>query len=81
MNFLIFLDSSNSKESARSAGDLDSIPGLGKFPGEGRGNPLQHSCLENPVDRGTWWAAVHGITESDMTELLTLSLSFMNSLG
>ena len=40
------------EESACNAGDPDSIPGLGRFPGEGNGNPLQHSCLENPMDRG-----------------------------
>ena len=62
-----FLHSSVSKESARNAGDLGSIPGLGRFPGEGNGNPLQYSCLENPMDRGAWWATVHGVTESDTT--------------
>ena len=40
------------------------IPGLGRSPGEGRGNPLQYSCLENPMDRGAWWATVHGVTKS-----------------
>ena len=44
--------------------DLGSIPGLGRSPGEGNGNPLQYSCLGNPMDRGAWWAAVHGITKS-----------------
>ena len=44
------------------------IPGLGRPPGEGNGNPLQSSCLENPVDRGAWRATVHGVTESDTTE-------------
>ena len=48
--------------------DLGSIPGLGRSPGRGQGNPLQYSCLENPMDRGAWWARVHGVTESDMTE-------------
>ena len=44
--------------------DMGSIPGLGRFPEEGHGNPLQHSCLENPVDRGAWRAVVHGVTKS-----------------
>jgi len=49
------------------------IPGLGRFPREGNGNPFQYSCLENPMDRGTWWATVHGVAkESDKTEWLTL---------
>ena len=51
-----------SKESACNAGDVDSIPGLGRSPGEGKGNPLQYSCLRNPMDRGAWWATVHGVT-------------------
>ena len=51
-----------------NAGDMGSIPGLGRFPGEGNGNPLQYSCLGNPMDRGAWWATVHGVTkESDTT--------------
>ena len=41
-----------------------SIPGLGRSPGEGNGNPLQYSCLENPMDRGAWWATVHGVAKS-----------------
>ena len=49
------------KESACTAGDPDSIPGLGRFPGEGNSNPLQYSCLENPMDRGAWQATVYGI--------------------
>ena len=47
--------------SACNAGDLGSIPGLGRSPGEGNGNPLQYSCLENPIDRGIWQATVHGV--------------------
>ena len=58
---LAFPRSSGSKESACNAGDLGSIPGSGKSPGEGNGNPLQYSCLENPMDRGAWWATVHGV--------------------
>ena len=51
------------KESTCDAGDLGSIPGLGRSPGEGNGAPLQYSCLENPMDGGTWKAAVHGVAE------------------
>ena len=54
--------------------DLGSIPGMGRSPGEGDGNPLQFSCLRNPMDRGACWATVHGVAELDMTEWLTLSL-------
>ena len=59
--YQIFPCSSVGKESACNAGDLGSIPGLGRSPGEGNGNPLQYSCLENPMDRGAWWATVHGV--------------------
>ena len=48
------------KASACNVGDLGSIPGSGRYPGEGNSNPLQYSCLENPMDRGAWWATVHG---------------------
>ena len=57
----------NSKEStcnAGAAGDAGSIPGLGRSPGEGIGYPLQYSCLENSMDRGTWRATVHGVSKS-----------------
>ena len=59
------------KNQPANAGDIRevvSIPGLGRSPGRGHGNPLQDSCLENPVDRGAWWAAIHRGTESDTTE-------------
>ena len=62
--------SSEVKASACSTGDLGSIPGSGRSPGEGNGNPLQYSCLENPMDRGALWATVHGVTKSDTTERL-----------
>ena len=58
-----FPGGSESKESACNAGDLSSIPWLGRSPGEGNGNPLQYSCLENPMDRGAWQATVHGVTK------------------
>ena len=63
--FLGFLGSSAGKESACNVGDLGSIPALGRGKaGEGKGYPLQYSCLENPMDRGAWWATVHGVTKS-----------------
>ena len=66
-----FPGGSDGKESPCNIGDLGSIPGLGKSPGGGHGNPLQYSCLENPMGRGDWWTAVHGgHEESDMTERL-----------
>ena len=65
-----FLGSSNGKESACNAGDLGSIPGLGRSPGEGNGNPLQYFRLENPMDRGAWLAIVHGVAELDKAERL-----------
>ena len=55
-----------------NAGDIRDaglIPESGRSPGGGNGNPLQYSCLENPMNRGAWWAMVHRVTESDMTEL------------
>ena len=67
-----FSGNSDGKESACSTRDLGSIPGFRRSPGEGNGNPLQDSCLENPMDRGAWRATVHGVAELDMTERLTL---------
>ena len=59
-----FPGGSEVKASACNVGDLGSIPGLGRYPGEGNGNPLQYSCLENPMDGGAWWATVHGVAKS-----------------
>ena len=70
------------KVSACNAGDLGSIPGLGRSPGEGNGNPLQYSCLENPLDRGAWWATDHGVAKS-WTRLsdFTFTFTFIVSLS
>ena len=58
-----------SEESTYSAGDMGSIPGLGRSPGRGNGNPLQYSCLENPVNRGDWRAAVLGVSKRVIFDL------------
>ena len=76
--------SSDSKESAFNVGDLSSVPGLGRSPGEGNGNPPQYSCLENSMDRGASWATVHGIAESwtglsDQHLLINISKVFIES--
>ena len=65
--------------SACNAGDLGSIPGSGTFPGEGNGNPLQYSCLENPMDRGAWWATVHGVAKR-RTRLSDFTFTFFQVL-
>ena len=69
------LSLSNSKGSACNVGDLGSIPGWGRSPGEGNGNLLQHSCLENPMDGGAWWAIVHGVAKSH-TQLRDFTFTF-----
>ena len=66
-----FPGGSEVKNLSARAGDRDSIPGWGRSPGEGNGNPLQYSCPENPMDRGSWGATVHGVSKSDMTEQLS----------
>ena len=58
-----FLGDSDGKESFCNVGDLGSIPGSGRSPGEGNGNSLQYSCLENPMYRGAWWTTVLGVTK------------------
>ena len=63
------LDGSDGKESACNAGDPSSIPEFGRSPGEGDGNPLHYSCLENSMDRGAWWATVHGAVTESWTQL------------
>ena len=54
----------SSKESTCNIGDVGSVPGSGRSPGEGNGNPVQYSCLENPMDRGAWRGTVHGVAKS-----------------
>ena len=72
-----FPGGSEVKASACNVGDLGSIPGSGRFPGEGNGNPLQYSCLENPMDGGAWWAAVHGVAKSRIRlSVFTFSFTF-----
>ena len=70
-----FPGGSDGKVSAYDAGDLGSVSGSGGSPGEGNGNPLQYSCLENPMDRGAWWATVPGITKSQ-TRLSDFAFTF-----
>ena len=69
---------SDGKESAGSARDLGSIPGLRRSPGEGNGNPLQYSCLENPMDGGAWRVIVHGVAKSWTRQVASLSFHFMS---
>ena len=64
---------SDGNESACTAGDPGSTPGSGRPPGEGNGTRLRYSRLENPMDKGAWWATVHGVTESNMTERRAVS--------
>ena len=70
--FFGFPSGLDNKESTYNAGDLGSIPGLGRFPGGGHGNPVWYSSLENSMDGGAWWASVHGVSKS-RTRLKQLS--------
>ena len=72
-----FPGGSDSKASVYNAGDLGSIPGSGRSPGEENGNPLQCSCLENPMDGGAWWATVHRVTKCQ-TRLSDFTFTFNN---
>ena len=63
------------KATVYNVGDPGSIPGLGRSPGEGNGNPLQYFCLENPMDGGAWWATVHGVAKSQ-TRLSDFTFTF-----
>ena len=74
-----FPGSLDGKASAYNAGDSGFIPGSGRSPGQGNGNPLQYSSLENPMDRGAWWATVHGVAKS-RTRLSDFSSSLLSSL-
>ena len=81
LHWLGFPGGSDGKASVCNTGDPSSIPGLGRSPGEGNGNPLQYSCLENPMDGGAWWATVHGVAKS-WTQLsnftFTLVIGFLH---
>ena len=68
-----FPGGSEGKESVHNAGDLGSIPGVGRYPGEENGYPLQYFCLENSIDREAWWATIHEVAKSwmDTVERLT----------
>ena len=75
-----FPGGSDGKESACNVGDQSSIPGSGRSPGEGNGNPLQYSCLENPMDGGAWWATVLGVTKSRTEQLHSSLMGYVPKL-
>ena len=64
MMILVAREVKNPPANAGDIRDVGSIPGMGRSPGEGNGNPFQYSCLENPMDRGAWWSAVHRVAKS-----------------
>ena len=74
---LLFPGGSDGKASAHNEGDLGSVPGSGRSSGEGNGNPLLYSCLENPMDVGAWWAAVHGVSKNQ-TRLSDFTFTFVS---
>ena len=73
---LVFPGGSDGKASDYHAGDMGSVPELGRSPGEGNDNPLQYPCLENPMDRGAWWATVRGVARS-RTRLSDFTFTFL----
>ena len=75
MRLLRWLSGKDKPANAGDAGDLDSIPGWERSPGEGSGTPLQYSCLEDPMDGGAWWAAVYGVAKSQ-TQLSNFTFTF-----
>ena len=79
--FRCFPSGSDGKASSYNVGDLGSIPGLGRSPGEENGNPLQYSCLENSIDRGAWWTTVHGVAKSQTRLSDFFFLSFFQVLN
>ena len=81
--FWVFSGDSELKASACNEGDLGLIPGSGRSPGERNGNPLQYSCLENPMDEGAWWATVHGgtVRHNWATSLLLRSITMNKASG
>ena len=70
----------NPSANAGAIGDAGSIPGWGRSPGGGNGNPLKYSCQVNPMDRGAWQATVHGVAESDMTEHTHMMITDLEAL-
>ena len=72
-----FPGGSDDKEPAYNSGDLGLTPGLGRSPGEGNGNPLQYSWLKSPMDRGAWWAAVHGVSKRIRQDVVTNTFTFI----
>ena len=70
----------NMPAKAGDIGDMGSITGWGRSPIGGNGNPLQYSCLKNPMDKGAWWATVHGVAESEMTKQLSTHMLYARDI-
>ena len=80
ITWLGFPGGSEVKASASNAGDPGLIPGSGRSPGEGNGNPLQYSCLENPMDRRAWWATVHRVAKSQLSDFTFTFITWFSSV-